>query len=143
MIGELVSEYGYASTGESISISDANEVWLLEIIGKGEKQKGGVWVAVRIPDGKLLWKEPVNDPESSPAIDASGIITWTPSQNQSPSTNTITTVVTNSNPYDLVNPLLTATSSFTAPPSHSTTDSSVTGPCLTDISTDRPRPTLP
>jgi uncharacterized repeat protein (TIGR01451 family) len=45
-------------------------------------------------------------------ISASGIITWTPAQNQSPSTNTIITVVTNSDPYDLVNPQLTATNSF-------------------------------
>jgi dipeptidase len=50
---DLATEYGYASTGESISISDPNEVWLLEIIGKGEKQKGALWVAVRIPDGTI------------------------------------------------------------------------------------------
>ena len=53
------------------------------------------------------------NPPAGAAIDANGIITWTPSQNQSPGTNTITTVVTNTNPYDLINPLLTATSSFT------------------------------
>jgi len=53
LIGELVAEHGYASTGESLSIADPNEVWLLEIIGKGEKQKGAVWVAVRIPDGTI------------------------------------------------------------------------------------------
>ena len=46
-------------------------------------------------------------------ISANGIINWTPALNQSPSTNTITTVVTNSNPYDLINPQLTATNSFT------------------------------
>jgi hypothetical protein len=53
------------------------------------------------------------NPPSGATIDANGIITWTPSHDQSPSTNTITTVVTNSNPYDLINPRLTATSSFT------------------------------
>ena len=53
------------------------------------------------------------NPPAGAAIDANGIITWTPSQNQSPGTNTITTVVTNANPYDLVNPHLTATNSFT------------------------------
>ena len=53
------------------------------------------------------------NPPSGAAINASGIFTWTPSQNQSPSTNTVTTVVTNANPYDLVNPNLTATNSFT------------------------------
>jgi len=47
----LVAEYGYASVGESISVSDPNEVWILEIIGKGEGDKGAVWVARLIPDG--------------------------------------------------------------------------------------------
>ena len=47
------------------------------------------------------------------SISTNGIITWTPQQTQSPSTNLITTVVTNSNPYDLVNPTLTATNTFT------------------------------
>ena len=47
----LVDEYGYASTGESISIADPNEAWIFEIIGKGEGQKGAVWVAVKVPDG--------------------------------------------------------------------------------------------
>jgi hypothetical protein len=53
------------------------------------------------------------NPPAGASIDASGIITWTPSQTQSPSTNVITTVVTNNNPFDLVNPQLTATNSFT------------------------------
>jgi dipeptidase len=48
---ELVSQYGYASEGESISVADKNEAWIFEIIGKGEGQKGAVWVARRIPDG--------------------------------------------------------------------------------------------
>ena len=46
----LVNEYGYASSGESFSICDPNEIWILEMIGKGPDQKGVVWVAVRIPD---------------------------------------------------------------------------------------------
>ena len=48
---ELVAEYGYYSSGESFSISDKDEVWILELIGKGSKEKGAVWVALRIPDG--------------------------------------------------------------------------------------------
>jgi dipeptidase len=48
---QLVDEYGYYSTGESFSISDKNEVWILEMIGKGEGQRGAVWVARMIPDG--------------------------------------------------------------------------------------------
>lgn len=51
VIGQLMDEYGYASSGESFSIADKNEAWIMEIIGKGEGSKGAVWVAVRIPDG--------------------------------------------------------------------------------------------
>lgn len=50
-IADLMAEYGYASSGESFSISDPNEVWIMELIGKGEFEKGAVWVAMRIPDG--------------------------------------------------------------------------------------------
>ncbi|EJW90206.1 peptidase, family c69 [gut metagenome] len=46
----LVNEYGYAGSGESFSIADPNEVWILELIGKGSNKEGAVWVAVRIPD---------------------------------------------------------------------------------------------
>ena len=48
---QLFEEYGYASSGESFSIVDPNEVWILEIIGKGEGEKGAVWVARMVPDG--------------------------------------------------------------------------------------------
>lgn len=57
---ELVQEYGYASDGESFSIADPEEVWLMEMIGKG-KTKGAVWVANRVPEGfigcanRLMW----------------------------------------------------------------------------------------
>ncbi|MCG2812026.1 MAG: C69 family dipeptidase [Candidatus Aminicenantes bacterium] len=47
----LVAEYGYASSGESFSISDPNEVWILEMISKGPENKGAVWVARLVPDG--------------------------------------------------------------------------------------------
>lgn len=49
---DLVDKYGYASSGESFSIADKNEVWVLEMIGKGA-EKGAVWVAVRIPDDAI------------------------------------------------------------------------------------------
>ena len=66
IMAELVEEYGYYSSGESFSIADANEVWILELIGKGSEvktdrrtrttynaNKGAVWVALRIPDGYI------------------------------------------------------------------------------------------
>lgn len=69
---DLVAQYGYYSSGESFSIADANEVWLLEMIGKGEGNKGAVWVARRIPDGYVcahanqarIRQFPLNDPDN-------------------------------------------------------------------------------
>ena len=49
----LVNEHGYASEGESFSIGDPNEVWIMDLIGKGPGQKGANWVAVRIPDNAI------------------------------------------------------------------------------------------
>lgn len=53
VIADLMDKYGYASSGESFSISDPNEVWIMEMIGKGEGEKGAVWVAQRVPDGYI------------------------------------------------------------------------------------------
>lgn len=47
---ELVQEYGYYSSGESFTIADPDEIWIMEMIGKGPGVKGAVWVAVRVPD---------------------------------------------------------------------------------------------
>lgn len=60
---DLVARYGYASGGESFSISDAEEAWIMEIIGKGRYEKGAVWVARKVPDGYAanrlpLWVKP-------------------------------------------------------------------------------------
>ncbi|MFA8451415.1 MAG: dipeptidase [Bacteroidales bacterium] len=50
-INEICNKYGYGSEGECFSIADANEAWVMNLIGKGEGEKGAVWVAQRIPDG--------------------------------------------------------------------------------------------
>lgn len=68
----LVEQYGYNSLGESFSISDPNEVWIMEMIGKGNGNKGAVWVARKIPDGFIsghanqsrITTFPLNDPEN-------------------------------------------------------------------------------
>ncbi len=69
---ELVEKYGYCSEGESFSIADPKEVWILEMIGKGKGQKGALWVARRIPDGYIsahanqsrIRQFPLNDPDN-------------------------------------------------------------------------------
>lgn len=69
---DLVEKYGYYSSGESFSIADPDEVWILEMIGKGESEKGAVWVAVRVPDGYIsghanqarITTFPLNDKEN-------------------------------------------------------------------------------
>ena len=50
VINELVSEYGYNSSGESFAVCDKEEAWIMEIVGKGQGRKGAVWVALRVPD---------------------------------------------------------------------------------------------
>lgn len=70
-IDELMQTYGYPSEGESFSIADTEECWIMEIVGKGE-EKGAVWVAVRIPDGCIsahanqsrIDRFPLNDSEN-------------------------------------------------------------------------------
>ena len=76
----LVEEYGYPSGGESFSIADKDEVWIMEMVGKGTKldkkgkniNKGAVWVAIRIPDGYIsahancsrIDRFPLDDPQN-------------------------------------------------------------------------------
>lgn len=72
LIGSLLNEYGYNSSGESFSIADPNEVWIMEIISKGPVNKGAVWVAQKIPDGYIsghanqarITNFPLDDPDN-------------------------------------------------------------------------------
>ncbi len=79
VITDLVAEYGYCSEGETFSFIDPNEVWVMDLIGKGTKMvrgknvnKGAVWVAMRIPDGCIsahanhprITQISFNDPEN-------------------------------------------------------------------------------
>ncbi len=72
IMDELVSQYGYYSTGESFSIADPNEVWIMEMIGKGPGNKGAVWVARKVPEGYIaahanqarITSFPLDDPEN-------------------------------------------------------------------------------
>ena len=72
VIVDLANTYGYYSSGESFSIADTEEVWVMDLIGKGPENKGIVWVARRVPDGYIcahanqarISTFPLNDPEN-------------------------------------------------------------------------------
>lgn len=73
VLTELIETHGYRSTGESFSICDPREVWLVEMIGAGPGVKGAVWVARRVPDGMIsahanaarIGVFPTDDPENT------------------------------------------------------------------------------
>ena len=68
----LATEYGYPSEGETFSIADPKEAWIMDLVGKGTDEKGIVWVARRVPDGYIcshanqarITRFPWNDPEN-------------------------------------------------------------------------------
>ncbi|MDD4645112.1 MAG: C69 family dipeptidase [Bacteroidales bacterium] len=81
-IVSLCEQYGYYSSGESMSVADQNEVWIFEIIGKGPGQKGILYVARKVPDGYVcahanqarIKTFPMNDPEN--CLYAKDVITF-------------------------------------------------------------------
>ena len=75
---DLVKEYGYASEGESFTIADPNEVWIMELIGKGKSDKGAVWVARRIPDGCISGHANHSRIHKFPLKDKSGETLYSP-----------------------------------------------------------------
>ena len=72
IVVNLANTYGYHSSGESFSFADKDEVWVMDLIGKGPNNKGIVWVARRVPDGYIcahanqarISTFPQNDPEN-------------------------------------------------------------------------------
>ncbi len=72
IIVDLADTYGYCSSGESFTIADPDEAWIMELIGRGKQGKGIVWVARRIPDGYVsahanqarITTFPKDDPEN-------------------------------------------------------------------------------
>ena len=68
----LAGRYGYCSEGESFTIADTREAWIMDLAGKGSDSKGLVWVARRIPDGYIsahanqarITRFPLDDPEN-------------------------------------------------------------------------------
>lgn len=72
VITSLAEKYGYGSEGESFSVIDPNEAWILEMIGTGDGGEGAIWVAVKIPDGYIsahanmarIGEFPLDDPEN-------------------------------------------------------------------------------
>ncbi|MDP8239107.1 MAG: C69 family dipeptidase [Candidatus Hatepunaea meridiana] len=69
---DLVADYGYRSTGESFSIADTKEAWIMEMIGPGPGGQGAQWVALKIPDGYIschankarIGEFPLDDPKN-------------------------------------------------------------------------------
>jgi hypothetical protein len=99
----LVNEVHVAPVLPFIALQVVDELTLLKVTN----------TAIEPNIHATLRYELINAPPGA-SIDASGIITWRPAQTQSPSTNIITTVVTSDDPFDLVNPQLSATNSFVA-----------------------------
>ena len=52
-MSELTTKYGYYSTGETFSLADEHEAWIMDFIGKGPGEKGAVWIARKLPDGMI------------------------------------------------------------------------------------------
>jgi dipeptidase len=88
IMNDLAYTYGYKDTGETFSIADKDEVWIMDFIGKGKHGKGAVWVAARVPDGyiaahanqsrirKVDWKDKRNWMWSDDVVDFAKEMGW-------------------------------------------------------------------
>jgi dipeptidase len=94
ILSDLANVYGYKDTGETFSIADKNEVWMMEFIGKGKHGKGAVWVAARVPDGyiaahanqsrirKINWRDRRNWMWSEDVVDFARQMGWFSGKNK-------------------------------------------------------------
>ncbi|TVQ10968.1 MAG: hypothetical protein EA361_13110 [Bacteroidetes bacterium] len=94
IMNDLAYTYGYKDTGETFSIADKDEVWIMDFIGKGEHGKGAVWVAARVPEGyiaahanqsrirKVDWKDTKNWMWSEDVVDFAKEMGWYKGRNR-------------------------------------------------------------
>jgi hypothetical protein len=99
----IVREVNVAPSLPTVSTQTVNELTLLNVPN----------TATNFNIHSTITGYALVNPPGGMTISAGGVISWTPAQTQSPATNVITTIVTNSNPYDLINPRLASTNSFT------------------------------
>jgi len=88
IMNDLAYTYGYKDTGETFSIADKDEVWIMDFIGKGKHGRGAVWVAARVPDGyiaahanqsrirKVNWRDKKNWLWSDDVVDFAKEMGW-------------------------------------------------------------------
>jgi dipeptidase len=88
IMNDLAYTYGYKDTGETFSVADKDEVWIMDFIGKGKHGRGAVWVAARVPDGYIAahanqsrirninWKDTQNWMWSDDVVDFAKEMGW-------------------------------------------------------------------
>ena len=114
---DLVNPHLYATNSFAVIVHEVNVAPILPgIANTNINELTQLWVTNTAVESNIhatTTSYALVNPPAGMAISASGVITWTPSQTQSPSTNTITTVVSNLDSFDTVNPALSSTNTFT------------------------------